>query len=349
MSRNYVDSCGDHYDTTKILRKWDVGNETNLFTVVVNGRNGNCIKGSLPLFSSIPGVLIKNMQTNIALMTAGEAVKADNLPTGSNTVMFHTLTDGGTDGISVGVSAAGEIVVRQGLQGTIIARSNPGVFTNSVWYFIETQVLPRSSATGTVTVRLNGLQVISVATVQTNFNGGSTLNQFGICTGVYTALYHDDIYVNDGLGTRNNTFSGDTKIVVIKPNAVGLLSQMTPSTSGADNYTMVDDDIPDDDSTYVSSATLNNIDMYGMSNLPADITNTYSVQWVSYMRKDDATSRTVKPVMSTDGATIALGQDYSLGQNYSYILQGFDVDPTDGTPWTPAKVNALQAGIKITS
>ncbi|HLC22261.1 MAG TPA: glycosyltransferase, partial [Candidatus Nanoarchaeia archaeon] len=73
-------------------------------------------------------------------------------------------------------------------------------------------------------------------------------------------VYLDDIAINSDVGSYQNSWPGDGKIVHLKPNAAGDASDWT------NDYTYVDETTPDDATTLVASNTANQIDDHNIEN-----------------------------------------------------------------------------------
>jgi hypothetical protein len=107
----------------------------------------------------------------------------------------------------------------------------------------------------------------------------------------------------------------------------------------------------DGDTTYVQSDTVDHKDLYGFEDLPAGYTPK-AISLVTVARKDDAGARGLTPIIKHDSAeydqaeaTLATAYPATAGAAVVRILD----EAPDATEWTAAKVNALQAGFKIST
>ena len=173
------------------------------------------------------------------------------------------------------------------------------------------------------------------------------LTQFNISP--YTlsrSVGYDDFCLNDVSGAVDNSWIGGSRIIALRPDAAGDLTQWTPNTGA--NYAAVDEVTPDGDTTYVASSTPDQVDLYNLAapGLPAGaVINRVWVQAVAKKMDagvDDKVSLGVKAGATTDwSAAQTLSTGYALVTGTDYT-----VNPDDSAAWEEADLNALQAGIK---
>jgi hypothetical protein len=154
----------------------------------------------------------------------------------------------------------------------------------------------------------------------------------------------DDFWVCDDTGGVNDTFLGDCRVQCLFPDGAGASSGWTP-LSGT-NFSNVDDSVPDNDTTYVSTGAAGTIDTYSMQNLAATTGSVKAVQTVIDARKDDSGTRTIAPVFHI-GASDYVGSNQNIMTTYAMFLQVYQVSPATAIAWTVAEVNALNAGQKL--
>lgn len=221
----------------------------------------------------------------------------------------------------------------------------------STWYYLEWKVtIADSISAGSCKVRLNGVDIITVATSQDTKNtANSSANQVelgpgGVGVGSLDMRF-DDFYLCDQSGSTNNDFLGDCRIDTIYPTSDGTYSQFTPST-GSTHYTLVDETTPNT-SDYNDGATVGDRDSYGMGNLSALTSQTvYGVQVNAAILKDDAGSKSAATFVRSSG-TNGDGASSALGTSQVYLSQIFETDPNGSIAWTESSVNAMEAGVKV--
>jgi hypothetical protein len=251
------------------------------------------------------------------------------------------LRTGATLTFRIGTDATGHLVIKNS-SSTVVATGTTVLLTNT-WYYVEVHMLI-NGASGSCSARLNGVSEIS----NTTGNFGSS----GVDTIVFTSggggptMTYDDIYICDTTGSApRNTFLGDVRVATIYPNADGAHAQWTPS-SGPNHYDRVNESsgtFPDGDTTYVSDATVGDLDTYTFTSVDGGAT-VLGVQVNLYARKDDAATRQIAPVIRQSG-TDNVGTTVTLSSTYAYYSQIYGQDPT-ATDWTATVVNGDEFGVK---
>jgi hypothetical protein len=108
----------------------------------------------------------------------------------------------------------------------------------------------------------------------------------------------------------------------------------------------VDEGRTNSDTDYVESSTVGHIDKYGYGDLAAGVTTVYGVQVLTWSRKTDANTRTMRSKLYSGGTT-ADGTSAALATNYTPIVQLTTLDPNTSAQWTTTNVNAALAGFEI--
>lgn len=147
---------------------------------------------------------------------------------------------------------------------TLLGISQPNLLTFGGGYnYIEARVTIGNS--GAAEVRIGGLGTVLLLTNIDTFRNGSTTPSL---LWIYPQgrRRYDDLYINDLLGSQNIDFEGDVRIDAHFPNAVGNSSQFNRSV-GDLQYATVDEETPDEDSTYNSTGTIDALDTLGVENL----------------------------------------------------------------------------------
>ena len=145
------------------------------------------------------------------------------------------------------------------------------VINDGQHHWVEGRVILGGALNGTVQIWVDGTQEINQTAV-TNDGGtgltctsmvrlqiGTTLNLSGF------SQWLSHIMVWDISGAGLTTYLGPARIEYLAPNAAGTNSALTP-TSGA-NYTTVNEQVANLDTSYVEGATSGLIDTYNYTNL----------------------------------------------------------------------------------
>ena len=331
MSLRFTDSF-DHYATANLLQKW---------TSITTGSDGSVSIGAGGRFGSGmflgAGFPYVGWATKILDAQATWYVGAAFSPFGR-----IILYDGATAQLTLALDGTGRLAVYQGttsgtLLGTGTTILSPG------WHYVELGATINNT-TGTCEVRLDGVTEWSGSALDTQASANASADRVTLWGQNGVAV--DDLYICDGAGSApRNTFLGDVRVQALMPSADGDLSQFVPS-SGSTHYNLVDEVPPDDDTSYVSSATAGNVDLYQLGDVAAVSGSILGLQVLPYARKDDAGTRTLAPVVKTGGVEYD-GSAVALGMSYTYLPEIWEQNPATSADWTIADVNALQAGVKV--
>jgi hypothetical protein len=226
-----------------------------------------------------------------------------------------------------------------------LANSAPGVIQYGAYNNLAMRCTC-NAVTGTVSVWCNGVLVIHLVNVNTNWSN-PTLNYvngfelMGPGGGVGTC-FHDDLYVLDCTDAVNNDYLGPLRIYESAPTADGAVL-WTPSV-GASNFANVDT-IPPDGTLYNSDGTIGHADQYVHplnGAVPAN-SQLFAVQHSMDLTVDSgarAVTSDVGGILNADAVALAAG----------YVIQSwpYDQDPITAAPWLASSFPVL-AGPSVTA
>ncbi len=217
-------------------------------------------------------------------------------------------------------------------------------WTSGTWKYVECKIV--CDVSGSYTVKVDGVIKLSGSAVDTRPAVGQDYNSsFQLQASQASAgnVHIDDLYCCDGSGTANNDFLGNVRVEAIRPDAAGDSTQLTPSAGN--NYECVDEEVCDDDTTYVESVTIGQKDLYGTD---AAISETiFGVQANTDCRETDASSFDIKTLCKSGGNESAdVGQAIG-GTDYVTKTRILETDPADSNPWTASGINAAQFGLEV--
>ena len=242
------------------------------------------------------------------------------------------------------VNSSRLIEVRNNANG-LLATSSGHTLEGLTWYFIEIKATIHDS-TGSVIIKIDGDEVLNVIGVNT-LNGSNAY-----VGGIYLSgardvhTYFDDLYCLDTTGAKNNDFLGDIRVDPIRPNGAGTYSQFTPSAGN--NYENVDEDFPDDDTTYNDGSNVADKDSYAMESVPDPVSTTiHGVKSQITARKTDAGTRKCK-ILTRAGTTDDLGDEITLSDSFVTYTSLLEDNPDDSLAWEDADVNSVEMGMEIT-
>ena len=250
--------------------------------------------------------------------------------------------------VQFGVGINAEYGVYAIYNGGTTASAN-AIWRPGSWNYIE--VSGTCAASATVTVRLNGVVVVTATAVNTSKTGNNYASLVCLSCQQGDTINFDDVYMCDGVaaahGPVNNTFLGDIAVLVNAPNADGHYANWTP-TAGL-NYQCVDS-YSYTDTTYVSTATPSTIDSYLFPATTATSGSILGVQLNVIGRKDDGGSHVLAPLYR--GAATDYPQtsaEINVTNTYANAQCQFDYDPATNLAWTATGLNAGEFGQKLIS
>lgn len=221
---------------------------------------------------------------------------------------------------------------------TLRYTSGPGIIAPNTWYGIEVEMFV-SGTVGTLSVWVNGTQVVTATGLVTDSNSTGYVNTVQLGDGAI-GCYYDDYRLWDNTGSYQNAPAGvDSQLVTKLPSGAGAYTNWTPNGAAA-NWQCVDDNPPDGDTTYVSCSTTGTAgtDEYtmptaGFTAAPLMVTAR------SCVRKDDSATRTLSiGVGGTIGATV--GSAYTLTSSYAFTDACISLNPDTSGAWTAAAADA---------
>lgn len=332
----------DHYNSRALmqLKGWTVGGNIDFPAGRLGGQamdmSGNGTDPGSPIFSNV-----KILPGSFGTLIAGFAFQ---WLSGGSAPIFSFAQPGGTVA-QVYLDLGTRFLSIKNPAGTVVATGTHPLVQNT-WNYIEVKIVV--GASGSCELHLNGVPGEIPSTVgnfgTTNIDRVLTSVQSNNA-GVTYRTYFDDMYVLDPSGPApRNTFLGDTRVETLYPSADGAHSAWTPS-SGTAHFSLVNDNPPDGDTSYVADATPGDVDTYQFGDLTLVTGTIFGAQTNLYARKDDANARVIAPVIRQAGVDYLGVNTPALSTSYNFYSQIYNQDPT-GTDWTIATVNADEYGVK---
>lgn len=237
--------------------------------------------------------------------------------------------------------------------GSLLGQSVAGCFQDNEFFHAEAKAVIGSA--GSIEVRINTVPVLQIASANTQvsahtyFDSGwiGVLQPSGQTGNIFCAL--DDLFLNDTAGTENNTWSGNLRVKTQFMIANGATNDFTigGSAPAATNWQSVGN-VNLDDTEYVFSSTVGNIDLYTPDpNLNAPLVRVLQVRMG--LRQDDATQRDGRAILRIGGSNYLGVVDQFTNTTYTYYKERWELSPATGVTFTGTEVNGLQAGVKVQS
>jgi hypothetical protein len=249
----------DHYATAQLTEKYSQISTSSPPTITTGGRNpsstpNNCL--SLP----VEGYLGRSIPNTTTLIFGAAVNPGNGWP--NNQAPFE-IWDSATKQLDVILTPSGAITI-QSPAGVILATTPTGLIPLNSFTYVEIQIVFSLTTTGSIAIQINGVVQATVSGIQTAYSTNASANLLYIgeySSGTFATILYDDFYICDGTGTVNNSFLGDVRVMIALPNGNGRINSWirTGGTSSG-NYTAVNDNPPDGDTSYVSSSTVAAID-----------------------------------------------------------------------------------------
>lgn len=232
--------------------------------------------------------------------------------------------------------------------GTVIA-TGTRVFTQGTFYYIEFKGTIDAVA-GSFSVRINGIPEpgLTVSGVTTKNGGTGQWTRLGLQGNGYT--FFDDLYVCDQSGPRNNTFLGMVHIDTVLPQtdavAAGSNHAWTPST-GTDHGAIVGNPTQNTNN-FNSSSTVGAKDTYNLPPVLAAGSLCRGMQITMTAKRTDLNTRLMCSVVRVGGVDYE-GPTIAPSNQFVAVVQPWEINPATGLAWTPADLDAIEAGMKVTA
>lgn len=334
----------DHYDAAHRLLKWTadmVSAGVANIGEAGTGRNGT----SGLTISRWDCALRKSVATQIGTGGIAFGYRCSLLP--PTTIPIAALLDGTNTQLTLMLSSTGALSVQRG--STVLGAAS-ALLNATVFHHIELAATIHDS-TGTVDLWLDSILVLSLSGIDTQNTGNAYFD--GFCLGAaYTLGYaesptlrYDDAILWDDSGANNGPV-GDCRVEAFLPSGAGATTGMDP-TGAATNWEAVSEAPPDDDTSYVSTATATTFDTYALPAPSTSAGTVLAVQSVLTARKDDAGAHTVAPVYRSGGTNYD-GPDLPLTTSFAMLMDVAEEDPDAAAAWTIASLAAVEVGAKLT-
>lgn len=267
-------------------------------------------------------------------------------------------------GLVVGLDTDGKVYLFDG-NLDLIGNTATGISTGA-WHCLQ---FMHDHANTTIELRLDGELVAMSASALTD--PGLSELAFGVGLAysfeATADIYFDDIAINDGTGGFENEYpSIDGKVLYLLPSAAGDVNTFATQTGGtagaANNFTRVDEITPNDATDFNGSSTLNEEDLFNITdsgisqvdtvsvvevharfrNSTADTTGAFKVELMKVPSGTIQQSGSIVP-NSTTWRTNAPG----TGSPRTAPIVAYK-DP-DGQDWTKSNLDTAQIGYKLTT
>jgi hypothetical protein len=240
-------------------------------------------------------------------------------------------------------------------RGGVVVATSINSLMAGVFYYIEFKHIIDNVA-GLLEVRVDGAVWATFAgDTQTTANAranGIVVGGIGNLGGPVWDF--DDLYILDGVDQSiadpnsppNNDYWGNTQIQCIVPTAPGNYTEWT-TLVGAPTHWQAEDEVPpDEDTSYVESATVDQRDTYNFGDLAVVSATIPGIQILMRARTTLAGVANIARLYRRAGVD-SQGADNVLQTSYNYHREILGGDPIAAGAWTVANVNAAEFGARV--
>jgi hypothetical protein len=333
----------DHMDN---ILDWYEGDTTNLsFEGTIVRSTGQ----SLKITNSAGHVRLRsNTAANPIIFGFGFYLSA--LPVTTGLVTFaKVMEDRTTVHVLFYVDKDGKISAKRAT--TVLGTSANACISAETWHYIEIKVkVIDSMSNGDIQVYVDGDLELQIDSGDSRTGANAT----GLCPALFGTTgfssYFDDVYVLETTTGENTTFLGPVKVLTLAPTKNGNANQFVGSDSDStDNYLLVDDaTAPDDDTTYVESGTLNELDQYGYVKMVGS-TTIFGIGVAAFAKSTLAGGKaTMKASVRSGGTDYTPGVELGLPNAYIGVQDVIETDPATTELWVKSGLDNANIGWKVT-
>lgn len=340
----FADPGGEQYFSLGLTASgiWDIVNGGSLSNAAPAGR---ATQFGISLNGSGNG-LTKFLNASYSSLVPGVAIYIPALWLNTNPTPIIQLLDTGSNQCDLRVNSSGQLIFTR--NGSQLGSPSANQITNgSGWHYFEAAFVVGSSVT--LQAWVDGVSWLTVNTVNSQSTGNASANQVRFYNGNQTAIsYWKDFYILDTSHGINVARLGDISVQVKYPSGAGVNSAWAANTGTAlaavQDGTTHTGTWPDGDTTYIADSTPGDVSDFAHQAL-ALTGNIFGVIHQSYMRKDDAGTRSVAQVCLSNGS-LEQSPTIGLGNTYTYYTDILEIDPHTSSAWTVSGYNAATFGVK---
>lgn len=350
MSLLWIESFGG-LDGSTLDRKYLVSGTGALTVVNPPGRRANAALRSSDGSDAYILIAIPVRQT----ITIGCAIRYDSFSGAGDDQPLRFYGPDGQLHILININPSGNIEIAR--SGTTLATGST-VLSEDVWYYLEVQLTIGNAGIGSYEVRLDGAVELGPTVADTQNGGTAEINNIQVGNidngggAPSVDMMITDLYIFDDSGSTNNDFiastSYDVHIESHLPVADGTVNDWIPLGGGSNFEEVNDASGPDEDTSYNSTDSAGNQELYDMGNIVNDPDSILGLQ------VNACSKRLAGPTHPIDDLIRSGGTDYigSLGTYYppnEYDVQSLisETDPDTGIAWTDTGFNAAEFGVGI--
>lgn len=250
-----------------------------------------------------------------------------------------------------------QVDLRMNQNSTLTMSRNGTALTNGtstllvplfLWNWLEIKLMISNSiSASSCQVKINDILYIDLPAGQDTQNSANSYANVFSFPSPRVPFYLDDFILQTGVGSD---FLGDTRIVTSLPNGSGSSSDFIGSDGNSiDNYLLVDDPTPDEESTYVESNVIGSKDIYTFPSIGTTGNSITALGVNVKCRKTDAGLKQLCSITKV-GTTEYYGANVNMSDgSICQIQEIFPTNPDTGLTWSQSEAESAQFGQKLVS
>jgi len=291
-------------------------------------------------------------------------MRFDTIETGAGTPAGAMIQFMDEDGNGIGAicqsssSGANVNIQWRDWGGTIRGSASTGYpLPQSTWFHIGIRVKVHATL-GEIEVWTDAsgsqVKILDVTGVDTEYIGGKTIQYVNGRRALFSGSFRlDNFIAMDLTGAKDNTFKGPSRVYFGNPASDGDLTDFAPNAST--NVSQVDENPPDEDSTFNESSTSGHKDCFNFPTWTGVIDGGLDIAAVAVTalaRKTDASAISLaamgrKSAVSYEGTAVPLKDSFTVRADSDFPLEIWTEDPATASDWDLAALNAFQWGYAI--
>jgi len=324
------------------LGYWDSG--TNAALVAGRFAGSQAVQYSSSTFTA----LVKSSAVNDAAHHISVAYRQGAVLSGTTLGLYFQFTDVAANQCCIVFRSDGVILLTSATPGgTILATYSGAVSAASTWFQFEFEVII-SNTVGRFRARKNGNTVDdfdSGAVLNTRPGANAYANKLtvGMQTTVNSQTIDDLLWRSDASSVP---WVGDIRCYTRMPasDASAVFSRST----GATNFSCVDEPQQNGVTDYVFSANVNDADFYTIAPIAVTPISVVAVTTRGFLQKSDAGTRGAAVQLKSGAVTVG-STPTLLSTSFGWLWRTDLTDPNTGAAWTAVGVNGITIGPKVTS
>lgn len=348
MAGYFADGFDNYSASADITRNWNGGSMSGWTYNSTGGiLGGGCIRAASVASPSLYTPALFNIGQGTQVGGAGwfkaSAAPASN---SSSERLLGLVTNAlGNAGPFINISTTGVLLLKNASNSTILTGSTN--VCDNAWHFLEFSLAMQSGTTAVCRLYVDTVMNWNGSFTTPGFNGNAVGWFLGCTSNASNTYTWDDLFFFDNASPSPQVgdFPMGGKLNTTLRPASDILAQFTPLT-GPTNYPNVNEQAPDEDTSYVQSGTSGQADEYLYGALGFNPISISMVQLVTRVKNPSGGTITYKERCHS-GATTSDGPAITAPASYQNSRRILNQDPNTSSAWTPSNLASAKFGYTV--